>query len=654
MRRLVLECDLPLGDVVLLTAAVRDLQLSYPGQFLVDVRTRFPAVWQNNPYLTPIADGQSRVVRLRCQYPLIQHANAGPFHVVHGFIAFLNEALGLTIRPSRMRGDLHLTADERAGPSPICAHLGQRVPYWILGAGGKYDYTIKWWSARRFQAVVDRLRERVLFVQVGHLDDYHPRLSGVLDLCGRTTTRQLIHWIAHAQGVLCPVTALMHLAAATETVEDPGSPCPCVVVAGGREPPHWEAYPEHQFIHTVGALACCRQGGCWKSRTFALGDGSALDRAEHRCVDVVDRLPRCMDMITVDEVVRRVELYFTGGVRRPLAPAERRIAARTADVVPLRPGCPGFDQLREVSEGFLQAVPPAPSFRSRVDAVGVVMAAGGPHYLPMAWAAARMLRRVGCSWPLEIWHLGPGEIDPASRALFHSVGATFRDALAVAPLVPMGRMGGWELKAFALAHTCFRQVLLLDADTVPVRSPEGLLEEPGYRRTGALFWPDRGRLQPERSVWPMCGIPYRDEPEFESGQIWVDRKRCWRALVLALWYNAHSELVYRHVHGDKETFHLAFRKLDQPYALIPGPVRYEDGIFYQTDSAGQVLFQHWSGAKRANAREPDFPEGFLYARECRMDLAEWHDRLRVRKNSSPIQSSAFSRFDARPRRGAAG
>ena len=30
---------------------------------------------------------------------------------------------------------------------------------------------------------------------------------------------------------------------------------PCVVIAGGREPPHFTAYPHHQFIHTVGRCA---------------------------------------------------------------------------------------------------------------------------------------------------------------------------------------------------------------------------------------------------------------------------------------------------------------------------------------------------------------------------------------------------------------
>ena len=88
---------------------------------------------------------------------------------------------------------------------------------------------------------------------------------------------------------------------------------PCVVVAGGREPPHFTAYPHHQFIHTVGALRCCDNGGCWKSRTLPLGDGDVNDRPDALCVDVVCSLPRCMDLISPQDVINRIEYYFRGG-----------------------------------------------------------------------------------------------------------------------------------------------------------------------------------------------------------------------------------------------------------------------------------------------------------------------------------------------------
>jgi hypothetical protein len=149
----------------------------------------------------------------------------------------------------------------------------------------------------------------------------------------------------------------MHLAAAVEVrgkceAYPRGMPRnrPCVVIAGGREPAQWEAYPHHQYIHTNGALRCCDNGGCWKSRTVPLGDGDKKD--ESLCVDVVELatgvrkpgtewgdamrdtgcepersgdgqrqmqdealrfLPKCLDMISAEEVIRRVECYFNGG-----------------------------------------------------------------------------------------------------------------------------------------------------------------------------------------------------------------------------------------------------------------------------------------------------------------------------------------------------
>jgi hypothetical protein len=119
----------------------------------------------------------------------------------------------------------------------------------------------------------------------------------------------------------------MHLAAAVETA--PGKPRhrPCVVVAGGREPPHWTAYPHHQFILTVGALRCCDNGGCRKSRTLPLGDGDYKD--EELCVDVVGTLPRCMDMITAREVIRRIELYYEGGALLATESTGRATVERT-------------------------------------------------------------------------------------------------------------------------------------------------------------------------------------------------------------------------------------------------------------------------------------------------------------------------------------
>lgn len=310
-RKLILSCRLSPGDVLMLTAAVRDLHRLYPGQFITDVRTPCPDLWKHNPHLTPLDDSDPEAEFIECHYPLIQQSNQGAMHFIHGYPRFLGERLQVNLMPGEFRGDLHLADDETGLPFQLDEFNCGNLPVWIVCAGGKYDFTIKWWHWRRYQAVVDHFRDRIFFVQVGESGHYHPSLKNVFDLRGKTTLRDLVRLMHHADGVLCGVTLHMHLAAAVPLREGRFSR-PAVVIAGGREAPHWEAYPTHQFLHTVGMLPCCAGGGCWRSRTVPLGDGDDKDKPENLCRDVVNGLPRCMDMISKETVIRTMESLLAG------------------------------------------------------------------------------------------------------------------------------------------------------------------------------------------------------------------------------------------------------------------------------------------------------------------------------------------------------
>ena len=297
----------------MLTAAVRDLHRCHPNEFVTDVRTSCPDLWHHNPHLTPLDEHDPDVTMVDCHYPLIHRSNQEPRHFLDGFVEYLNEQLGLRIRTTEFRGDLYISQAEKDWFREIEDREGASLPFWLFASGGKFDFTAKWWAADRYQQVVDHFRGRIQFVQVGEDHHHHPAIDGVVDLRGQTTLRQLVRLMYHAQGSISAVSLLMHLAAAVEV--KPGMPLnrPCVVVAGGREPPHFTAYPHHQFIHTVGALRCCDNGGCWKSRTLPLGDGDVNDRPDALCVDVVGSLPRCMDLIGPQDVINRIEYYFRGG-----------------------------------------------------------------------------------------------------------------------------------------------------------------------------------------------------------------------------------------------------------------------------------------------------------------------------------------------------
>lgn len=313
MRKLILTNHQSPGDLVMLTGAVRDLHRLHPGRFVTDVRTSCPDLWDHNPYLTPLDERDPGVEVIACEYPLIHRSNQEPWHFLHGFTQWLGERLDVPLHPTAFKGDIHLSDEEKHWFSQVEEMKGAATPFWLITSGGKTDYTIKWWDHARYQQVVDHFRGRIEFVQVGERHHRHAALDGVIDLRGETSLRQLVRLMYHAQGAVSAVSLLMHLAAAVEVRDDMPQHRPCVVVAGGREPPHWEAYPHHQFIHTVGALRCCDNGGCWKARTVPLGDGDEKDQPDQLCVDVVGDLPRCMHLITAADVIRRIEWYFAGG-----------------------------------------------------------------------------------------------------------------------------------------------------------------------------------------------------------------------------------------------------------------------------------------------------------------------------------------------------
>jgi hypothetical protein len=310
----------------MMTAAVRDLHVSCPGNFITDVRTSAGGLWENNPFVSPLAEADEGVEEIEMHYPLIQQSNRRPYHFLHGFAQHLESQLGVHIPLTAFYGDIHLSAQEKSWMSQV-AELGYEGPFWIMVAGGKYDFTAKWWNPSAYQEVVEHFRGRIPFVQVGELGHWHQPLNGVLDFRGRTDIRQFVRLMYHADGAVCPVTFTMHLSAAVETKSGKPRNRACVVIAGGREPMQWEAYPHHQFLSTNGALLCCDDGGCWKSRCQPVGDGDPKDQSLCEFPIQVTpelRIPKCMDMIRARDVIRRIELYYEGGALKYCTPAEWR------------------------------------------------------------------------------------------------------------------------------------------------------------------------------------------------------------------------------------------------------------------------------------------------------------------------------------------
>ena len=314
-KKLVLINRLAPGDILVSTNALRDLHKAYPGKYQTEMRTPCNNIFDNNPYITKlqydeneyqkcerelhsggkdgstfVLDGDILVIDLH--YPIIHESGLVGHHFSYGHTMWLEEVLGISIKKTDIRPEIYLSQSEKDWISPVLSLTGDDSPYWCINAGSKGDYTLKQYPY--YQEVVNILKDRVKFVQIGLEGHNHIPLNGTINMVGRTNdSRQLFRVINNSLGVLTPVSFAMHISAAFNK--------PTVVVAGGRESVRWEYYQGHRYINTNGLLPCCIADGCWKSK---LED----------CVNKVGNIAKCMKMISPEMIVNEIESFYTGGI----------------------------------------------------------------------------------------------------------------------------------------------------------------------------------------------------------------------------------------------------------------------------------------------------------------------------------------------------
>jgi len=274
---------------------------------------------------------------------------------------------------------------------------------------------------------------------------------------------------------------------------------------------------------------------------------------------------------------------------------------------------------------------------------GILICAGGLRYFTNAYVCASVLRLTGCTLPIQFWHLGPAEMTDEMRHLVSHLAVTTADAHVVRESHPARILNGWELKCYAIMHSPFEEVLFLDADNVAVRNPEYLFSAEPYVRTGAVFWPDRDRLSPDREIWDVTGVEYRDEREVESGQLLINKRQSWHALNVTMFMNEWSDYYYRFIHGDKETFHFGWRKVGQDYAMPDRGMEFLDDTICQHDFDGARIFQHRNFRKWQLVERNEPVPGFWLEDAC----LGFVDELRRRWSVSNTSQSACADLSAR-------
>lgn len=202
---------------------------------------------------------------------------------------------------------------------------------------------------------------------------------------------------------------------------------------------------------------------------------------------------------------------------------------------------------------------------------GIVLCVGNGQF-KFAASTIRSLREVlKCTLPIEIFFIREDDLSTAKRSYLMT---EFSD-ISLMKLEDYvshyyTRFGGWAMKPFAMLASKFTELIMMDADVFFLQEPSILFKNEGYKTTGSLFFYDRTLFAnwekgPDwlRSFLPTMSplVPKTrwfkgtSSHEQESGVVVIDKKKSLLGLLSTCKLNGiteRDEVVYKHVHGDKE------------------------------------------------------------------------------------------------------
>lgn len=201
-----------------------------------------------------------------------------------------------------------------------------------------------------------------------------------------------------------------------------------------------------------------------------------------------------------------------------------------------------------------------------------IVTVGGGSYFPPLLVSLRLLRRAGTTLPVEVF-LPETEHEPelCGRVL-PALGAFCRTF----PGSVGGRITHFQFKVFAILLSSFADVLWLDADNFPLRDAAPLFGSAAFRGAGLVAWPDLWLTSVSPAYYLVASrgaaTPVGARASTESGQLLVSKRRHWKTLLLAAYYNYYGPGYYYPLLcqggtgcGDKETFLPAAEAMGLPF-----------------------------------------------------------------------------------------
>lgn len=307
--------------------------------------------------------------------------------------------------------------------------------------------------------------------------------------------------------------------------------------------------------------------------------------------------------------------------------------------------------------------------QTTADDTGIVICAGSSNIFFAAHLIRSLRNVLKSTLPIEIAFAGEADLGTQQQQVLQSVSINIKmiNLLEHFDESITGLSDGkYAQKPFAVIASRFKNVILVDADVVFLRSPHELLDVQGFRQTGTLFYHDRAYTMAgsTRLDWVKHQLAGKEPShtlreslfwkenlwqEMESGVVVVDKARSnvYMSLLFSAWMNTRvirETETYTHVLGDKETYWLAAELSSTPYHFQPdyagivgttiiaeesaGPQEICSSHIAHMDSLGQSLLWFNGGLRlnKAHANNNTFATltHYMTAGTSLSDQPLWH------------------------------
>lgn len=268
-----------LGDVVIMTAVFENLKKMFPDiEFGIGTRECYMDVFENNPNISRFKPIEANYI-FDCVYAPFSQRVASGGSCIKAFTRNAFSALNATPVFEQTTAKFYLEETENK--------YGE---YCLINANCQRCSETKGYPY--YQEIVDS-RPGIKFIQIGGAEerDITSDLTGVIDLRGKTTVKELIALVSHAKWVISPPSAVVHIASAFPNVK-------VIVLSGAREPVELTEYPNTTHLTSFCVDGYHRNKGCMKFFMRPI-DARTCSRA---ILEKGRKYPQCMCDIKKDDV----------------------------------------------------------------------------------------------------------------------------------------------------------------------------------------------------------------------------------------------------------------------------------------------------------------------------------------------------------------